>query len=82
MTTEGRGELRKAVAKIPCSLAVSTDDGEGAAWLMCCECPRCLLLQALIHEDPTEFIQEYILPLPDDGGHKLRKDLGHTRDKK
>lgn len=82
VTKDERDTLRKGVEKIPCSLAVATDQGKGAAWLGCRECPRCLLIQALHHEDPFGFITEYILPLPDNGGHRIREDLAHHSEKR
>jgi hypothetical protein len=75
VTKDERERLMKAVGKIPCALAVATDQGKGSAWLGCRECPRCLLAWALSYEDPFGFIAEHMEPLPDNGGHRLRADL-------
>lgn len=74
MTIDEKEKLRRAVKKIPCALAISTDQGNGAAWLECRECPRCILLHALHAEDPFGLILK-LMERPDNGGYELRDDL-------
>jgi hypothetical protein len=75
LTNEERNRLHRAMEKVPCALSVATDEGRGAAWLGCRECPRCLLIQAFEYENPFSFIDERVMVLPDNGGHVLREDL-------
>lgn len=74
MTDQEKEKLLAAVKKIPCELSVLTYDRESdsSAWIGCKDCSRCLLERALHTSDPLEFIDEWMLKKPDNGGYVLR----------
>lgn len=79
MTKTEREDLASLAKRIPCELTLITYDAarDGAAWLGCRECSRCVLIQYLEadFEQVRNGIREMLLNRPENGGYELRKDL-------